>query len=48
MAKNKIEAINQKLNNLEYWDKFQVKELEFAPEYDGHKPFDIARLYSIL
>ena len=34
--------------NLEYWDYFIVKELEYAPEYDGHKPKDITRLFSIL
>lgn len=33
--------------NLEHWDKFEVKELEFAPEYDGHMPKDITRLYSL-
>ena len=33
---------------LEFWDIYQVKELEFAPEYDGHKPSDITRLLSIL
>lgn len=33
--------------HLDFWDNFQVKELEFAPEYDGHKPSDITRLYSI-
>ena len=33
---------------LDYWDNFKVKELDYAPEYDGHKPEDITRLYSIL
>lgn len=32
---------------LEHWDMFDVKELEFAPEYDGHKPSDITRLLSL-
>jgi hypothetical protein len=32
----------------DYWDKFQVQELHNAPEWDGHKPSDIERLYSIL
>lgn len=32
---------------LEFWDYFKVKELEFAPEYDGHKPEDITRLLSL-
>lgn len=34
--------------HLSDWGKFNVKELEFAPEYDGHKPCDITRLYSLL
>lgn len=34
--------------HLDYWDYFNVKELEFAPEYDGHKPKDVIRLLSIL
>lgn len=34
--------------NLKYWDMFDIKELEHAPEYDGHKPKDITRLLSIL
>ncbi|NLW52348.1 MAG: hypothetical protein GXY87_03160 [Tissierellia bacterium] len=33
---------------LDYWDKFEVKELEYAPEYDGHKPKDITILFSLL
>ena len=33
--------------HLDHWDNFKVKELEFAPEYDGHKPSDIERLYSL-
>lgn len=33
---------------LKYWDKFKVKELEYAPKWDGHKPTDIDRLYIIL
>ncbi len=33
---------------LEDWDKFKVKEFDYAPEYDGHKPKDITRLYSLL
>lgn len=33
---------------LKYWDNFKVKELEYAPEYDGHKPSDVERLCSIL
>ncbi|WP_459129895.1 WDGH domain-containing protein [Guggenheimella bovis] len=34
--------------HLEYWDHFDVKVLEFAPQYDGHKPSDIGRLRSLL
>lgn len=30
------------------WDKFDVKELNAAPEWDGHKPEDIERLLSLL
>lgn len=32
----------------EYWDKFQVKELDRAPKWDGHIPEDIRRLESLL
>lgn len=33
---------------LKYWDMFEdIKELEFAPEYDGHKPDDVGRLLNI-
>jgi hypothetical protein len=31
----------------EYFDLFDVKELEYAPKYDGHKPEDITRLASL-
>lgn len=34
--------------HLRDWDKFDVREYEYAPEYDGHKPSDITRLFSIL
>jgi hypothetical protein len=30
-----------------YWKLFDVKEVEFAPEYDGHKPSDIDRLLDL-
>lgn len=33
--------------NLKYWEEFKVKELDKAPEYDGHKPSDIYRLKDI-
>lgn len=32
----------------ERWDMFDVKELDKAPVYDGHKPSDITRLLSLL
>ena len=33
---------------LKYWDLFdEIKELDYAPEYDGHKPQDITRLLSL-
>lgn len=32
----------------DYWELFQVSEVPFAPEWDGHKPSDIDRLFSIL
>lgn len=32
---------------LKYWDYFKVKELDHAPKYDGHKPEDIDRLFSV-
>lgn len=34
--------------HMENWDHFNIKELEFAPEWDGHKPEDITRLFSLL
>lgn len=33
---------------LKYWDLFDIKELDKAPVYDGHKPEDISRLLSLL
>ena len=33
--------------HMEHWDHFQVKELDCAPKWDGHKPSDITRLFSI-
>lgn len=32
---------------MKYWDLFDVKELERAPEWDGHKPEDVDRLLSL-
>ena len=34
--------------HMDYWDKFDVEERTRAPEWDGHKPEDIIRLYSLL
>lgn len=34
--------------HISYWKLFHVKKLEFAPEWDGHKPEDISRLFSLL
>lgn len=34
--------------DMEFWEHFKVKELEYAPQYDGHKPNDIGRLISLL
>lgn len=34
--------------HLDDWGRFDVKELEKAPVWDGHKPEDITRLYSLL
>lgn len=34
--------------HLRFWDMYDVKEYEYAPEYDGHQPDDITRLLSIL
>lgn len=31
-----------------YWDMFNVRELDYAPKYDGHKPSDITRLFGLL
>lgn len=34
--------------NLEHWDLFDIRELDKAAAYDGHKPEDITRLISLL
>lgn len=34
--------------HLEYWNMFDIAELDKAPEYDGHKPDDIDRLLSLV
>lgn len=31
----------------EFWDIFDVPEIPFAPEWDGHTPDDITRLLSL-
>lgn len=33
---------------LKYWDKFNCKELDKAPKYDGHISADIGRLFSLI
>lgn len=33
--------------DLNLWSLFDIKELEYAPEWDGHKPKDIDRLQSL-
>jgi len=33
--------------HMDSWEVFEVKELEFAPEWDGHKPDDITRLLTL-
>ncbi len=33
--------------NSNFFDVFDVKELDFAPKYDGHKPKDITRLLTL-
>lgn len=32
---------------LKYWDYFKIKEVEQAPEWDGHKAEDVVRLLSL-
>lgn len=34
--------------HLDYWSLFNVKELEKAPKWDGHKPKDITRLLTLV
>lgn len=34
--------------NKDHWTRFQVKEFDFAPVWDGHKPEDIDRLFSLI
>jgi hypothetical protein len=33
--------------HIKYWDMFDVKEMAFAPKWDGHKPEDVTRLLSL-
>lgn len=33
--------------DMNIWSMFDVKELEYAPKFDGHKPSDIDRLLSL-
>lgn len=32
----------------DWWQLFDVEELEKAPKWDGHKPSDITRIFSLL
>lgn len=33
----------------DYWSYFtNVKELRYAPEWDGHKPYDVTRVFALL
>ena len=34
--------------HIKHWDMFKVKEIPLAPEWDGHQPFDITRLLTLL
>lgn len=34
--------------HIDNWNYFDVKELDKAPEWDGHRPRDIGRLLSLL
>lgn len=33
--------------HMDNWDYFDVKEIDYAPKWDGHKPKDITRLLSL-
>ena len=45
---NTIKGIYAYHYDLKYWDKFKVKEIPNAPEYDGHTASDIGRLIYML
>lgn len=34
--------------HVDHWDMFDVLEMDYAPEWDGHEPKDITRLLSLL
>jgi hypothetical protein len=34
--------------HLDNWHYFKVKDIEFAPEWDGHEPKDITRLLTLV
>jgi hypothetical protein len=34
--------------HIDNWHYFKVKDIEFAPEWDGHEPKDITRLLSLV
>src|SRR5690606_39523762 len=33
--------------HMDHWNDFDVKELEYAPKWDGHTPSDITRLVTL-
>ena len=33
--------------HMDHWNEFDVKELEYAPKWDGHTPSDITRLVTL-
>lgn len=34
--------------HLDYWDYFNVKEIDKSPKWDGHKPSDYTRLFTLV
>ena len=34
--------------HLDYWDYFNVRELDRSPKWDGHKPSDYTRLFTLI
>ena len=33
--------------HIDNWDYFDVEEIEYAPRWDGHRPYDIDRLLTL-